>query len=56
MTGQQVAHRLSVPIIVTVPFCFEENKREIEDRVPYLCIHNVKNTLWRRSGAASPEK
>lgn len=35
----------TLPIIVTAPFYFEEIKKEIEDRVPYPCIINIKDIV-----------
>ena len=35
----------TLPIIVTAPFYFEEIKQEIEARVPYPCIINIKDIV-----------
>ena len=35
----------TLPIIVTAPFYFEEIKKEIEARVPYPCIINIKDIV-----------
>ncbi len=44
----------TVPIIVTAPFYFEEIKREIEQRVPYPCIINIKDIV-DEVGCSIPE-